>query len=422
MSGTAENQGNSLTYTVDADDRIEKMGGNWNDFAAENAAPEMQEPANVVGTSIWSFLAGTEIKSLFRQIFEEVRVKETTFSMPFRCDSPDVQREMMLTVSYAGDNKLDISTVLQNEMSQPHVPLFSPRSYSTRNHINRCSVCRRFEDRNGDWLSATELAMKTSILAAPHLPAVSERVCGECADLAGASYLVSRSGHAEDEPENVPLVVFLHGAAHQKYLMRLNAPPRLVAQNKLAFNPPFLLLSLLDNKNGKWSSEKIIEQVWRCCTEYSVDCTRIYITGVSKGGIAVWDTICEYPDIFAAAVPVAAYNVSPFFQSAGALPVWAVHGGCDSVLSPKHFLRSMDRISGYLPNLKWTMLPDREHDAWSWTYSNPDVWAWMFSQSRMDSENFKWLKPKSVVSQSTYLLNQSSLCIDRSRSVLTSTG
>ena len=260
--------------------------------------------------------------------------------------------------------------------------------------------------------------MKTSIFSAPHLPAINERVCGDCADLAGVSHLVSRSAHSDDESEKLPLVVFLHGASHQKHLMRLNAPPRLVAENKLAFNPPFLLLSLLNNKNEPWSSERIIEQVWRCCKDYSVDRNRIYITGVSAGGIAVWETICKYPDVFAAAVPVSAFNVSPAFQSTGALPVWAVHGGSDSVLLPQHFVRSMERISGYLPNLRWTVLPDREHDAWSWTYSNPDLWAWMFSQSRILSQNFTLNPPSSIVSQSRSLLNQSSLCIDRSRSVM----
>lgn len=37
---------------------------------------------------------------------------------------------------------------------------------------------------------------------------------------------------------------------------------------------------------------------------YSVDRSRIYAVGVSMGGMAVWDMLARYPDVFAAAAPI----------------------------------------------------------------------------------------------------------------------
>ena len=38
--------------------------------------------------------------------------------------------------------------------------------------------------------------------------------------------------------------------------------------------------------------------------EYSVDKSRIYTVGISMGGMAVWDMLARYPDLFAAAAPI----------------------------------------------------------------------------------------------------------------------
>jgi predicted peptidase len=34
------------------------------------------------------------------------------------------------------------------------------------------------------------------------------------------------------------------------------------------------------------------------------------------------------------------------------------------------------------PNVKLTVYPDAGHDAWTQTYDNPEVWAWLLAQRR----------------------------------------
>jgi predicted peptidase len=34
------------------------------------------------------------------------------------------------------------------------------------------------------------------------------------------------------------------------------------------------------------------------------------------------------------------------------------------------------------PNVKLTVYPDAGHNAWTQTYDNPEVWAWLFAQRR----------------------------------------
>lgn len=371
-----------ITYRIDADNYVESINGPWSDFAEENCAAELSATEQLSGRSIWSFIRGTEIKTLYQQIFDEVRMKQTEFRMPFRCDSPNFQRNMSLTVSYAGENKLDVSSNLDQERSQLYVPLLEHNAALTKGYIDCCSVCRRFSDGNDVWLSAAELARDTNILAAARLPSIRERVCGDCADTAGVSYLISRSGETQSESQKVPLVVFLHGGAHQKNLMRLYAPPRLVSEGKLLDAPPFFLLSPIKKTGERWDSNKIVELVAACCNEYPIDCTRIYLTGISEGGVAVWNTVYRYPGTFAAALPISSINPNAGIAHIGHIPIWAIHGAKDSIFKSRQFLSSAKRLSKILPNLKWTLLSDRDHDVWSWTYNNRFVWNWVFAQCR----------------------------------------
>ena len=35
-------------------------------------------------------------------------------------------------------------------------------------------------------------------------------------------------------------------------------------------------------------------------------------------------------------------------------------------------------------NVRFTIYPDAEHDAWSETYDNPELYQWMLNQKRSD--------------------------------------
>lgn len=50
--------------------------------------------------------------------------------------------------------------------------------------------------------------------------------------------------------------------------------------------------------------ESIVDLINEMIAEYPIDTNRIYIVGISMGGIATYGLVCRYPDLFAAAVPI----------------------------------------------------------------------------------------------------------------------
>ena len=69
----------------------------------------------------------------------------------------------------------------------------------------------------------------------------------------------------------------------------------------------------------------------------SVDKSRIYIFGSSNGGGASWDLMCRFPDLFAAAIPMAgcgeSSNAAAIADSLKNIPIWTFHGNADTSLS-----------------------------------------------------------------------------------------
>src|SRR5882724_1729092 len=65
------------------------------------------------------------------------------------------------------------------------------------------------------------------------------------------------------------------------------------------------------------------------------DPQRIYLGGLSQGGMGVYDLIGRYPDYFAAAFPICgAGNTSLTKKYAGRTSLWIFHGAKDKVISP----------------------------------------------------------------------------------------
>lgn len=113
-----------------------------------------------------------------------------------------------------------------------------------------------------------------------------------------------------------------------------------------------------------------------------VDLNRVYVTGLSMVGFATWDILQREPNKFAAAIPVCGGADLSFAGKLAHIPIWVFHGSVDATVQPR---RSREMVAvlmaaGGYP--KYTEYPGVGHDCWGATYSNPDVWDWLFTQVR----------------------------------------
>ena len=80
-----------------------------------------------------------------------------------------------------------------------------------------------------------------------------------------------------------------------------------------------------------------------------VDSSRIYIFGGSMGGTGTWGMVSAYPEMFAAAMPVAGNPSRGNAESVSSTPVYTVMGTADAIMSidvVEEFLQSLEENGG----------------------------------------------------------------------------
>jgi hypothetical protein len=117
-------------------------------------------------------------------------------------------------------------------------------------------------------------------------------------------------------------------------------------------------------------------------TEFSIDTSRRYVTGVSRGGYGAWHFICTRPDLFAAAIPVCGGDDPALASKIHGVSVWAFHGAKDQnvpVSNSRNMVLEMKK-AGERP--KYTEYPDEGHSIWHIVSKTEGLWDWLFAQKR----------------------------------------
>ena len=185
-----------------------------------------------------------------------------------------------------------------------------------------------------------------------------------------------------------PLILFLHGAGERgsnPWLITKYGPPKMVAHDKKF---PFILVSPQCPPGKIWSNDLLLALLDDVTKKYAVDTRRIYLTGISMGGFGTWSLGLSHPEKFAAIAPICGGGdfITPHLADKTwltTLPVWAFHGAKDPIVP----MEESARMVGLLRRLgakevKFTVYPEAQHDCWTKTYANPELFAWFLKHSR----------------------------------------
>ena len=188
-----------------------------------------------------------------------------------------------------------------------------------------------------------------------------------------------------NKQDSWPLMVFLHGAGERGSnleKLKVHGPPKLVEQGK---DLPFIIVSPQCPDDNWWPGmeREVIALVDEIVEKYKVDTSRIYLTGLSMGGFGTWSIGCSYPKRFAAMVPICGGGRLFRAGSLKDVPVWAFHGAKDPVVPLKESQQMVDAVNRAGGHAKLTVYPEAQHDSWTQTYDNPELYDWLLSHKRM---------------------------------------
>lgn len=114
-----------------------------------------------------------------------------------------------------------------------------------------------------------------------------------------------------------------------------------------------------------------------------VDQSRIYVGGLSMGGMGTFELLFRRADLFAAAFTICgAYDPSVVPMYNKNLQVRVFHGTADDVVLPQYSERMAEAMKTEGINVQIKLYPGVNHGVWDHVFAEPELLPWLFSCSK----------------------------------------
>lgn len=206
--------------------------------------------------------------------------------------------------------------------------------------------------------------------------------------------------------EKYPLVLFLHGAGERG----CDNEKQLTHGGQMWLNPvnrehyPAFVLAPQCPLEGYWAYmerpvsfmpaempvEVPLSPVFKAVKELldiylnrsDVDKNRVYVIGLSMGGMGTFDMAVRYPDIFTAAVPICG-TVNPSRLAAAKNVKFRIfHGDTDNVVTPEGSRQAYCTLKAAGADVEYIEFPGCNHGSWNPAFNYPGFMDWLFSKKK----------------------------------------
>ena len=191
-----------------------------------------------------------------------------------------------------------------------------------------------------------------------------------------------------EEGKSYPVLFFLHGAGNRGKKVNdfLESNLFFSLTEKHSEFPFVSVAPLCDGDTWFDRLETLKELILDMLKLEFLDSSRVYAMGCSMGGYGVWQLAMSMPEVFAAIVPICGGGM---YWNAGRLVdvnVWAFHGTDDDVVLARESQEMVKRINAAGGNAICTLYEGTGHNAWTDTYSNPEVFKWLLQFKKTTHE------------------------------------
>ena len=222
--------------------------------------------------------------------------------------------------------------------------------------------------------------------------------------------------------ERYPLLVFLHGSGERgddneiQVKGNIGAYGYALPENQAKYPcyvlapqcPTDMNFTLPEFERG------FIDLLQKFISANAIDNCRVYLTGLSMGGMGTWYYLSRYPRLFAAALPICGGGNPYTISAAKHVPVWACHAIDDPFvpfdgIMPSGMVgtrRMVAALRGCGGNVRMTVYPEgyiaarypfppevAGHAAWEPAYRDEEIRDWLFAQDRRKRDEFELVMP-----------------------------
>jgi predicted peptidase len=199
-------------------------------------------------------------------------------------------------------------------------------------------------------------------------------------------YLMYTPNGYETSSDSYPLVVWLHGGDQgggDIEKVKSSGMPKLIEDGKQF---PFLVFSPQNpSEELLYPIEKVEAALEEVISMYRVDRSRIYVVGYSRGGFGAWAMAEQFPQKFAAVVPIAGGGNRHYLSRTNEKTAfWVFHGTDDDVILLSDSVIMYERLKALKRDARLSVLEGVDHSGIEGAVLNdPELWDWLLKQ-RLD--------------------------------------
>jgi len=202
----------------------------------------------------------------------------------------------------------------------------------------------------------------------------------------------------------IPVIVFMHGSVEKgsDNQAQTNVGLGPVVKASLSSFPAIVVFPqgpAIEGTVGNEIFDRItVSALDKTVAEYSkADPKRVYLTGISYGGIRGYEVAYRNPTKFAAWVPISASICASCIsgststtQSQGftlaaqglkTVPIWEFHGDNDTQISVSDSYAIKTAFTNNGDPYQLTVVSGG-HSIWDGVYANPTLWTWVYQKTR----------------------------------------
>ena len=207
-----------------------------------------------------------------------------------------------------------------------------------------------------------------------------------------------------DNAKKYPLIVFLHGAGERgndNELQLVHGKDLFINMNKNNTFPSIVVFPQC-SKNSYWAnvsrinnsfsflgdptenkSLKLVEgMINDLQSNFKINSNQIYVGGLSMGGMGTFELVYRNPDMFAAAFAICG-GANPKIGEKISKTNWRIyHGDKDFVVPVKLSIDMYNSIKSFNKNVYLKIYPNVNHNSWDNVFREPDLFKWLFSNSK----------------------------------------
>lgn len=212
-----------------------------------------------------------------------------------------------------------------------------------------------------------------------------------------------------DSNKQYPVVFFLHGAGERgnDNAAQLLHGGSLFLQDKVRSDFPAIIVFPQCSRSSYWSNvlrihdtaserrfvfladgaptkymQLAMELVRFVVTDLPVKKDRVYVGGLSMGGMGTFEIVRRMPGVFAAAFAICGGADPTTAKQLAKTPWWIFHGLKDNVVDPQFSKKMAAALKTRGASVKLTLYPEANHNSWDAAFSEKALLPWLFSQHK----------------------------------------